>query len=131
MFIKMANAEHTLLSCMHQTWLFVFFTSSVSLTKTAKKGLETKQNLIEEVTTYTDTHQSFLAKLFSVWHRYPANKRLTNGLYLYVHVFIVAEMCGHLQASVHLLCGKHEEQQIERHQDSLETQSVRTHTTQV
>ena len=33
-------------------------------------------------------------------------------------------MRRHLQKLVHLLCGKYEEQQAERHQDSMETQQV-------
>ena len=33
-----------------------------------------------------------------------------------------SEMCGHLQVPFHLLCGQHEEQQVEGHPERLEAQ---------
>lgn len=42
-----------------------------------------------------------------------------------VYFLLVTEMCGHLQKLVRILCGQYEEQQTERHQDSLETQQVK------
>jgi hypothetical protein len=35
-----------------------------------------------------------------------------------------SEMCGHVQAPLHFLCGQHEEQQAEGHPECLETQPV-------
>lgn len=92
---------------------------AVSLTKTAKKGLELKQNLIEEVSI------SFVVAFYLYTHGFTSIYFLFLTLIVMLNVFSVAKMCGHVQKRFHLLCGKHEKQQTERLKGSMETQSVR------
>lgn len=125
----------------------------VSLTKTAKKGLELKQNLIEEVRACFFVIIIFSQPLYLVLKvgvglsvrdscKHPRLSRglgaasspmgpeyycltpAAPGLQSPMNCPVASEMCGHVQVPLHLLRGQHEEQQAEGHPQRLEAQSV-------
>lgn len=120
----------------------------VSLTKTAKKGLELKQNLIEEVRAcflviIIFSQPSYLVLKVGVGlsvrdsSKHPRLSEALEqplplwgqsitapGLQSPMNCPVASEMCGHVQVPLHLLRGQHEEQQAEGRPQRLEAQSV-------